>query len=150
MKKLLLILLFVPLIFSCGNNENNNQSNTKIERIIKPTNIQLETIVSGLEQPTASPPIIIGKSCAIKSKDFEDVYFVAVMIYKYYKSWDKKEEIGVGVWSLGGSGGSCYSVNDLAIRYSVWPNVNISMYDEGALDVKRHIKSGKGYNIVLD
>ena len=114
---------------------------TKNVRLINPTKIQATGIIDGFKTRV----IVDGKSIAIKSKDYDDVYFVAIEISKYYQSLSQIQKIGVGVWALGGSGGSCYSVNDIAIENSLYPNLNVSMYDEGALTVKKYISAGKGF-----
>ena len=113
MKKLLLLLLFIPLVFGCE----------ELPIVfIEPTDIQIETITSGFERNMA---LKVESSCATKSKSFDDVYFVALKI----------KNKGVGVWALGGSGGTCYATNDLAKEVSVYPGGQISMMDDGAMDV---------------
>jgi hypothetical protein len=160
MKKLLYILLVFVLfiIYAISQDETQKPEKEKIEvkegikkpkrnsvksRLIQTSKIQATSIVDGFKTRV----IIDGKSVAIKSKDYEDVYFVAIEISKYYQALKQTQKIGVGVWALGGSGGSCYSVNDIAIENSFYPNVNVSMYDDGALEVKKHISSGKGFKI---
>ena len=160
MKKLLYILLAFALfiIYGITQEETQKTEKEKIEvkkdakkqskstvksRLIQPTKIQTTSIIDGFKTRV----LVDGKSVAIKSKDYEDVYFVAIEISKYYQALKQTQKIGVGVWALGGSGGSCYSVNDIAIENSLYPNVNVSMYDDGALEVKRHISSGKGFII---
>ena len=145
------IIIFVLFLVIFGiTNEQNQKKHTQetkksiVEsRLIQPTKIQATSIIDGFKTRV----IVDGKSVAIKSKDYEDVYFVAIEISKYYQALKQTQKIGVGVWALGGSGGSCYSVNDIAIENSLYPNVNVSMYDDGALEVKRHISSGKGFII---
>ena len=78
--------------------------------------------MSGFENNMA---LKIESSCAIKSKDFDNVYFIALKI----------KNKGVGVWAVGGSGGTCYATNDLAKEVSVYPGGQVSMLDDGALDV---------------
>ena len=148
----LLIIIIIIFAFSYFTNNkkenvithssNNSKKSDDKSRIIKPTKTQIQGIVDGFK-----PTLIAEKSCAIKSKDYDNVYFVALRLSKYYKSWGEKQDIGVGVWALGGSGGPCYSANDLAATYSLYPKTIVSMYDEGALTVKKHITSGKGFNI---
>ena len=164
MKKILLItvgIIFFIVIWKGPSNDEKDNTETIVKkeskqevkkkeyvnnRIIKPTEYQMRTIIDGLK-----PMVVVGgKSCAIKSKDYENSYFVALELYKYYQSINKQEYIGIGVWSLGGSGGSCYSTNNIATENSFWGNINVSMYDEGALDVKKHISNGKGFDIPKD
>ena len=68
-----------------------------------------------------------------KSKDFDNVYFVALDI----------PNRGVGVWALGGSGGSCFAVNDVAQEVSVYPQGQMSMFDDGALSVRKCVQNKK-------
>ena len=118
MKKLIIILFFVFL--SCEEAPSKN--------FIEPTEKQYSTIMSGFKGDTG-----FNQTCAIKSKDFDDVYFVALDI----------PNRGVGVWALGGSGGSCFAVNDVAQEVSVYPKGQISMFDDGALDVKKCVQNKK-------
>ena len=118
MKKLIIILFFVFL--GCEEAPSKN--------FIEPTEKQYSTIMSGFKGDTG-----FNQTCAIKSKDFDDVYFVALDI----------PNRGVGVWALGGSGGSCFAVNDVAQEVSVYPQGQISMFDDGALDVKKCVQNKK-------
>lgn len=145
------IILFAIFLVIVGifneKNEKKEVKKTKTtivkSRLIQPTKIQATSIIDGFKTRV----IVDGKSVAIKSKDYEDVYFVAIEISKYYQALKQTQKIGVGVWAIGGSSSSCYSVNDIAIENSLYPNFNVSMYDDGALEVKRHISSGKGFTI---
>ena len=87
MKKLIILLLFIPLVFGCEEAPSKN--------FIEPTEKQYSTVMSGFKGD-----ISFNQTCAIKSKDFDDVYFVALDI----------PNRGVGVWALGGSGGSCFAI----------------------------------------
>ena len=120
MKKLILLSLFVLL--SSGEVPRN---------FIEPTKEQLETISSGF-----TGNIVVEDYCAIKSTDFDNVYFIALRLSKEYKTLNTKEDIGIGVWGVGGSGGSCYSANDIAKENSLYPGGVVSMIDDGAIDVK--------------
>jgi len=123
MKQLILLLLFVFL--SCGEVSRN---------FIEPTKEQLETISSGFTEN-----IVVEDYCAINIKpmDYDDFYFIALRLSREYKTLNTKEDIGIGVWVLGGSGDSLYSVNDIAKESSLHPPANIvSMKDDGAIDVK--------------
>ena len=113
MKKIILLFLFIPFIFSCE----------EVPRVfIEPTDIQIDTIMSGFERNMV---LKVESTCATKSKSFDDVYFIALKI----------KNKGVGVWALGGSGGTCYATNDIAKEVSVYPGGQVSMMDDGAMAV---------------
>ena len=111
-------------------NDNKTPELIFANNFIKPTKAQLETIASGFKGN-----IIIEESCVIKSKDFDNVYFIAIKLSRKYKTLNTTKDIGVGVWGLGGQGGSCYSANDVAEENSLFPGGTVSMIDDGALKV---------------
>jgi hypothetical protein len=122
MKKILLLLITGIFLYSCGGQGDK----VKNENIKKTTVNQLERIEYGLNDKT----LIISNSCAIKSKDFENIFFIGV----------KFSNGEIGVWS---TGGITFSVNDVAQKYSDYPSNSkkVNMSDHGASEVLDYLKN---------
>ncbi len=124
MKKLLLLIMFSVILFSCA--EDN------LKRVSPATPNQVDNIKSGLNEK-----VDIGELYTIKSKDFDNVYFVGGYVNK----------TDIAIWTTGGNEkiSLTMSVNNIAKDISVWPygpntKAKISMADEGALILKNYIK----------
>jgi len=113
-------------VISCS--ESNN-SKVQIEEA-SPKQIQ------GIENGLKDKSISIEKSYAVKSNDFENVYFVGA----------KLSNGEIAVWSIGGTKTDTnihMSVNDVAKKYSDYPQntSRISMADHGAKEVLEYLES---------
>lgn len=131
MKNLLLNLsklgLILSIIFAAGCTESNTSKDQIEEASLK----QIQGIENGLKDKS----ITIEKSCAVKSNDFENVYFVGA----------KLSNGEIAIWSIGGTKTETnihMSVNDVATKYSDYPqNISrISMSDHGAKEVLEYLQ----------
>ncbi|WP_026948089.1 hypothetical protein [Algoriphagus marincola] len=125
------------LLLSCSGQEQNSGTNEQVN-IENASPKQLEGVKYGLKDKT----LTIEKSCAVKSKDFEEVYFVGI----------KLSNGEIGVWSIGGSKTNTnfhFSVNDIAKKYSDYPQntERASMRDHGAQEVYDHLASTENTDI---
>lgn len=134
LKKILITYSFsILLLCICS----TSSTSPDYSRVIPATQAQLIQIKGGLEEGfTAS------NAYAIKSNDFEKVYFVACNLTGPGVSE------AVAVWSISGDSnapGMIFCANHIAKEFSVYPlgsdtEANISMADEGANIVEDFVR----------
>lgn len=103
-------------------------------RCVAASQLQTENIRSGIKDIQQSNDVSNG--WAVKSNDFENVWFVAAQI----TGPNIAPNQAIGVWAISGdpaSPGLTYSVNSFAIEFSSWPDgsttdAQTSMSDDGA------------------
>jgi hypothetical protein len=127
MKRILVTSIFIIIFFfGCAeSNTSKENEDTSFNQIEEASLNQIQKIEFGLKNKS----ITIQKSCAIKSNDFDNVYFVGA----------KLSNGKIGVWAIGGL---LFSVNDVSKIYSDYPQVlsKVSMYDHGAKEVIKYLQ----------
>lgn len=95
-------------------------------RCQRPANNRMETIAEGLDTGLA-----LGDGQAVKSRDFEQVWFIAAPI---------DGAGGIGVWATNsriGRDGPIFSANDVAQRHSDWgPMPDLQPDDDGLAEAE--------------
>jgi len=134
LKKILITYAFLILLLCMC---STSSTSPDYSRVIPATQTQLNQVKEGLEEGfTAS------NAYAIKSNDFEKVYFVACNL-----SGPGVSE-AVAVWSISGDSnapGMILCANHIAKEFSVYPlgsdtKANISMADEGTNIVEDYVR----------
>jgi len=100
---------------------------------------QFERINEGIISPQASN--YIKKAFAIKSEDFENIYFVGAIIY----GPGMEDGVGPGVWVISGDPDSpklSLSVDGFAIEFTRYPDVSTTDFDVSRMN--------HGYDIVKE
>jgi len=129
--KLIIIMLMATLLISaCG-----SQSDSSNKSICNPASQrQVENIRSGVQDIASNNNI--GSAWAIKSGDFDNVWFIAAQI----TGPGINEGSAVGLWAISGdpnNPGLTYSVNSIATAFSSWgdgtkTSAQLSQFDDGA------------------
>lgn len=101
------------------------------ERCVPATALQLETIQDGIDDIDVNN--YVREGWAVKSSDFEDIWFVAANIY----APSMESGVGPGLWAIGGSSNMIMSANSFAMQFSPYPDgattdANITQFDDGA------------------
>ena len=117
--KFLLFLLFSVILSSCSSNTNSSASNSNEEKIVSSECIEvsrekMNTIASGEQTGVGMIP---NKAFAVKSPDFNNVYFVALDF-----SAPGIDNV-IGVWATNnlGNEGIILAADFVAQEFTVWP-----------------------------
>ncbi len=107
---------------------------TKSSRCVPATDEQMDAIRTGMD--SLHPLNTVKSGWAVKSNDYENVWFVAAKIYG-----DGMEDgAGPGLWAMGGTPSEpngIFSVDGFALEFSTWADgpksdFAISTFDDGA------------------
>jgi hypothetical protein len=143
LKAALILTVGVLVIFFLSSCSDSSQTATN--RCIKVSRAKLDGIASGL---TVSGGGSLRDGWAVKSEDFNSLYFIAAEI-----DGSGLEGNGdIGLWasnSLESGQGLILSVNSIAKEFSVWPHgdttdSNITQFDDGADEAKKCIEASQG------
>jgi hypothetical protein len=135
---LVAILVCVFLVGGCGDDDSGGDQGEDVPKAL------VEAIATGLIVPGGG---MLRQAQAVKSGDFDDVYFVSAEI-----DAAGLEGLGdIGTWAKSGplrvGGGSIYSVDGVAKEFSDWgdggkTDAQLSMEDDGAAASQECVQTG--------
>lgn len=136
-KGIVLVCVLLVSFIGCFDSDNTSTS-SKASRVITASAEQIERINFGMKEGYT-----LSNIKTIKSKDFDNVYFVGGIIKR-----ERSGSLNVGIWATGGKANisMSYSVNSNAINSSDYPDgkktqAGITMYDDGISELVKYLEA---------